>query len=186
MNILNHIIAYKKEEVAVRKLLVPEEELAQSILFKRKCLSLKSNLLKGKDSGIIAEFKRRSPSKGYINENADIKKVTASYTKYGASALSVLTDNHFFGGSSEDLILARANKIPILTLFRENGYFQRLLFRLFRAFDQLDKSIHNRLEISFRLFFLNGTVFVQQFVDISDISFRLLQRHHIQENKYLP
>lgn len=114
MNILNHIIAYKKEEVAVRKLLVPEEELAQSILFKRKCLSLKSNLLKGKDSGIIAEFKRRSPSKGYINENADINKVTASYTRYGASALSILTDNHFFGGSSEDLILARANKIPIL------------------------------------------------------------------------
>ena len=114
MNILDRIIAYKKEEVAVRKLLIPEEELRESILFRRECSSLKKILQEGKSTGIIAEFKRRSPSKGFINQNADVKKITNDYTKYGASALSVLTDNHFFGGNSEDLIIARENEIPIL------------------------------------------------------------------------
>ena len=65
-------------------------------------------------TGIIAEFKRKSPSKGFINRDADIRKVTNVYTKYGASGLSVLTDNHFFGGNAEDLIIARENEIPVL------------------------------------------------------------------------
>lgn len=114
MNILNQIIEYKKAEIEVRKILLPEKELIKSSLFKRKCFSLKKALEDDNGSGIIAEFKRKSPSKGFINRDADIRKVTKAYTKYGASGLSIITDNHFFGGSSNDLVLARENNIPIL------------------------------------------------------------------------
>lgn len=72
------------------------------------------NLLNETKSGIIAEFKRKSPSKGFINRSADVQKVTKDYTDFGASGLSVLTDKNFFGGSSADLIAARENGIPIL------------------------------------------------------------------------
>jgi len=114
MNILDNIIAYKKEEIEVRKLLVPEEALKQSSLFSRSCLSLKKVLEEEKTTGIIAEFKRKSPSKGNINQTAIIKDVVTDYAKYGASALSILTDHHFFGGSSEDMVIAREIDIPIL------------------------------------------------------------------------
>ncbi|MEP6710907.1 MAG: indole-3-glycerol phosphate synthase TrpC [Ferruginibacter sp.] len=114
MDILDKIIAYKREEVEVRKLLVPEEELMESIYFKRTALSLKQNLLKEDSTGIIAEFKRKSPSKGFINQHADVLQVTKEYTSFGASGLSVLTDAHFFGGNTEDLVAARVNNIPIL------------------------------------------------------------------------
>jgi len=66
-------------------------------------------------SGIIAEFKRQSPSKGIINANAKVEEVTVGYMNAGASALSILTDNQFFGGNNEDLIKARElNFCPIL------------------------------------------------------------------------
>ncbi len=114
MNVLNRIIEYKKQEVEVRKLMVPEDELVESVLFNRKTFSLKEFLLDENKTGIIAEFKKKSPSKGFINRDADVKEVTKAYTEYGASGLSVLTDHHFFGGSSEDLLLAREHEIPIL------------------------------------------------------------------------
>jgi indole-3-glycerol phosphate synthase len=114
MNILDKIIAHKREEVAVRKLMVTEEDLKQTLFFKRACISLKQNLLNESASGIIAEFKRKSPSKGFINQHADVMAITNAYTQFGASGLSVLTDNEFFGGSTEDLVLARKNDIPIL------------------------------------------------------------------------
>lgn len=114
MNILNQIVEYKKAEVETRKILVPEKELEKSSLFKRKCISLKNALEDGSKSGIIAEFKRRSPSKGFINKDADVKKVTAAYTRSGAAGLSILTDYHFFGGTTEDLVIARKNDIPLL------------------------------------------------------------------------
>jgi indole-3-glycerol phosphate synthase len=114
MNILDKIIAHKREEVAVRKLMVAEEDLKQTLFFKRACISLKQNLLNENASGIIAEFKRKSPSKGFINQHADVMAITNAYTQFGASGLSVLTDNEFFGGSTEDLIQARKNDIPIL------------------------------------------------------------------------
>lgn len=89
-------------------------DLEKSILFSRETLSLKKALDDENATGIIAEFKRRSPSKGVINDNSDVAEVTSMYTANGASALSVLTDMHFFGGSDNDLVLARDNEIPIL------------------------------------------------------------------------
>jgi indole-3-glycerol phosphate synthase len=114
MNILEAIIARKKIEVEERKASTPVEVLRQSELYVRPRLSLKQFLLDESRTGIIAEFKRRSPSKGSINEDADVVEVTSAYANNGASALSVLTDELFFGGSTEDLIKARINQIPVL------------------------------------------------------------------------
>jgi len=114
MNILDKIILHKKEEVNVRKGLVTEAELMASKYFSRHSLSLKGKLLDSSSTGIIAEFKRKSPSKGFINQYADVEVITKAYTTLGAAGLSVLTDNEFFGGSTHDLVLARENDIPIL------------------------------------------------------------------------
>jgi indole-3-glycerol phosphate synthase len=114
MNILDKIIAHKRIEVANAKATVTEQELMQQDLFSRKTFSLKQFLLDESKTGIIAEFKRQSPSKGIINDKADVLDVTAAYAKYGASCLSVLTDEHFFGGTAKDLARARVNDIPIL------------------------------------------------------------------------
>ncbi len=114
MSILDKIIAHKKEEVEVRKMMIPENELKDSLHFGRRCLSLKESLSDKNKTGIIAEFKRKSPSKGYINQWADAAAVTKAYTQFGASGLSVLTDHEFFGGNNEDLLAARENSIPVL------------------------------------------------------------------------
>ena len=114
MNILETIIARKKIEVAQAKAQVSAATLMQSQFFNRPVFSLKQFLLNQTKTGIIAEFKRQSPSKGIINNTADVVEVTTAYTQHGASCLSVLTDNYFFGGSTEDLIKARVNNIPIL------------------------------------------------------------------------
>ena len=114
MNILDKIIAHKKIEVAERKAVTSIAELEKSPAFTRPVLSLKQFLLDDNKTGIIAEFKRKSPSKGIINDKADVVEVTSAYAKYGASGLSVLTDETFFGGSTEDLVKARVNNIPLL------------------------------------------------------------------------
>ena len=114
MNILDKIIQHKKNEVAKATAKIPVEELMQRDLFKRKTFSLKHFLLDENKTGIIAEFKRKSPSKGIINDKAAVVEVTTAYTKNGASCLSVLTDEDFFGGTADDLINARVNDIPIL------------------------------------------------------------------------
>ncbi len=114
MNILDKIIAHKREEVAVRRLMVTEEDLRQTVYFNKAALSMKKSLLSENASGIIAEFKRKSPSRGFINQHADVETITRAYTQYGASGISVLTDNAFFGGSTEDLVTARQNIVPIL------------------------------------------------------------------------
>jgi indole-3-glycerol phosphate synthase len=114
MNILDTIIANKKKEVEQSRATRPTSELESSSLFTRPVISFSKSLTDENGTGIIAEFKRRSPSKGVINGSADVKTVTAAYTKYGAAALSVLTDAQFFGGSNEDLIEARVNAVPIL------------------------------------------------------------------------
>lgn len=114
-DILETIIAYKRTEVAAMKESVPVKELELSPLFSRMCFSLKQTLKDQDKTGIIAEFKRCSPSKGDINRNVLVEKVTADYSNYGASGLSVLTDHNFFKGNNDDLKIARSiNDIPIL------------------------------------------------------------------------
>ncbi len=114
MNILDKIIAQKRIEVEERIARTSVAELKQQPLYARATLSLKEYLLDDTKTGIIAEFKRQSPSKGVINGKADVLEVTSAYTNNGASCLSVLTDEQFFGGSTADLIKARVNNIPIL------------------------------------------------------------------------
>lgn len=115
MEILDKIVGKKKEEVAQNKALKPIALLEQSIFFKSKCVSLKSYIQREDKSGIIAEFKRRSPSRPEINLYANVEEVSIGYMQAGASALSVLTDEHFFGGKNADLTTARKfNYCPIL------------------------------------------------------------------------
>ncbi len=114
MDILEKIVLQKKKEVALKKSLIPIKQLEASNLFNRKTVSL-SNALRESDSGIIAEFKRRSPSKSVINSISPIQEVARAYEAAGVCGMSVLTDSHFFGGSLEDLLLARATvNIPLL------------------------------------------------------------------------
>jgi len=116
MNILDKIIEAKKLEIKHQKELVDIEVLQDIPDFERQCNSLQNSLLKPGSSGIIAEFKQRSPSKGDINLSAKVDKVTEAYRKAGAAGLSVLTEKHFFGGSQSNLVIAREHNpnIPIL------------------------------------------------------------------------
>ena len=114
MNILEKIVEYKRSEVAKRKAELSIAVLERNNFFSRPVFSLKDFLLDKSKTGIIAEFKRRSPSKGIINDSADVESLTKAFAENGASALSVLTDKEFFGGSNDDLIKARINEIPIL------------------------------------------------------------------------
>lgn len=106
MTILDKIIESKRSEIASRKISAPLSALVNAPLYGRKCLSLKESLLNS-ESGIIAEFKRKSPSLGWINEEADVVEVAAGYSAAGASGISILTDSEFFGGSPLDIMAAR-------------------------------------------------------------------------------
>ncbi len=115
MDILSKIVKHKQSEVAERKSLYPAKLLEQSVYFETPSISLKHYIKRKDKSGIIAEIKRKSPSKGDINLHVSIERTSKGYIKAGASALSILTDREFFGGSSEDLTEARKfNSCPIL------------------------------------------------------------------------
>lgn len=114
MNILDIIVAQKKIEVAQRKAQTSIAELEKGKFFANETLSLKKFLLDETKTGIIAEYKRKSPSKGIINDKATVEEVTTAYAKYGASGISVLTDEMFFGGHLDDLLVATINKVPLL------------------------------------------------------------------------
>ncbi|TSA63419.1 MAG: indole-3-glycerol phosphate synthase TrpC [Sediminibacterium sp.] len=114
MNILDKIVAQKQIEVAARKLQTPVAVLEQMKYFSAETLSLYSFLLDPTKTGIIAEYKRKSPSKGVINDQATVEEVTMAYAKHGASGISVLTDTEFFGGSLTDLLAATINELPLL------------------------------------------------------------------------
>lgn len=114
MTILDEILKTKREEVASRKQIVSARDLMTTPSFSRKRFSMRGTL-ETAPIGIIAEFKRKSPSRGYIHENAEVAEVVDGYTRNGASACSVLTDMTYFGGSLTDLALARqATGIPLL------------------------------------------------------------------------
>lgn len=113
MNILDKIIADKFKEVELKKSIIPVSQLEKSVLFNRKCISLAQNLKSG--SGIIAEHKRRSPSKSVINQSLNVQDVAKGYEEAEVSGISVLTDGKYFGGSLEDILFARASvNIPVL------------------------------------------------------------------------
>ncbi|RVU89993.1 indole-3-glycerol phosphate synthase TrpC [Flavobacterium columnare] len=114
MNILDKIIADKKREVELKKCLISASQLETFPLFDSATKSLSKNL-RNNILGIIAEHKRRSPSKPVINQNLSVDEVSIGYQNAGASGLSILTDGKYFGGSLDDLILAKAaTSIPIL------------------------------------------------------------------------
>jgi len=115
MNILDRIVEDIKEKVASAKCKVSIEQLKATPLFRRETISFKKSLTAPGSSGVIAEFKRRSPSKGIINGEADVREVVLGYEQAGAAAVSVLTNETFFGGCNEYLTAARSVlSIPVL------------------------------------------------------------------------
>lgn len=114
MNILDKIVADKHIEITLRKQLIPVSQLEQSVLFEKPTISLASKL-KNSTTGIIAEHKRRSPSKSVINQNLNVFDVAKGYENAGVCGMSVLTDSKYFGGSLDDLLIARAScNLPLL------------------------------------------------------------------------
>lgn len=115
MTILDEINANKKTEVAAAKVKVSISELMRHPPYNKAVPSLKEYLLSTEKSGIIAEHKRKSPSKGVINANVKLEDVVKGYEQAGASAISVLTDENYFGGTLNDLKIASSLiTIPVL------------------------------------------------------------------------
>jgi indole-3-glycerol phosphate synthase len=116
-DILQEIVAHKRIEVERFKAELSEREIHRQVetILDFSTPSL-SKALCASDSGIIAEFKRKSPSKGWIKEEGKAEEIPLSYQQHGAAALSILTDEHYFGGSDEFIRIARHQgvKIPIL------------------------------------------------------------------------
>jgi indole-3-glycerol phosphate synthase len=128
--ILERIIDSKREEIGNAVKRVSVEQLVSMPAFNRKCISLKESLLKQGSSGIIAEFKQKSPSKGIINATAKPEDVTKGYAEAGASGISVLTDYHYFGGSLENLGKARRTN-PLVPILRKD--FLVDIYQLYEA-----------------------------------------------------
>lgn len=115
MTILDKIVAHKHEEIKQAKKINSVQQLQEHVLFTRTCYSLKDSFAKPNRNGIIAEFKRASPSKGLINGQATVSEVVSGYQASNVSAVSVLTDSDFFQGDLTDLVEARKNlQIPLL------------------------------------------------------------------------
>lgn len=114
MDILTKIVTDKYKEVDLKKSIIPIKQLEQSVLFNKQTISFVRRL-NNSVSGIIAEHKRRSPSKATINQNANVQDVAMGYENAGVCGMSVLTDGKYFGGSLDDLIIARAScNLPLL------------------------------------------------------------------------
>lgn len=114
MNTLERIIAHKRKETEERKALYPISALENCPFFDTQGRSLLQALIKS-DNGIIAEFKRQSPSKGIINNTAQIEQVTQDYQSAGVAGISVLTDLKFFTGTGDDMLKTTVlNNVPIL------------------------------------------------------------------------
>ncbi|MFC3197196.1 indole-3-glycerol phosphate synthase TrpC [Parapedobacter deserti] len=115
MTILDKIIIRKRTEVDLAKASTTMAELEKKPMFARACLPLRDSVLDKTKNGIIAEYKRASPSKGTINDRSSVEDVVRGYQQTGVSAVSVLTDSEFFKGSLTDLVKARtALQVPLL------------------------------------------------------------------------
>ena len=116
MSILDQIIATKRQEVAACKACTTTAQLEKQGFFERACHSLSMSLVQPASMGVIDEFKRKSPSKGIINDRMGVDVVTKGYVEAGAACLSVLTDESYFGGTYADFDLARRTNpnTPIL------------------------------------------------------------------------
>ena len=115
MSILDNIIENKRQEVATRKIVQPIVKLEMQPYFTRKTYSMANQIRQPESLGIISEFKRKSPSKGIINDWSSIEEVTRDYVKAGVSGVSILTDEDYFGGSIEDLQTVRKyENCPVL------------------------------------------------------------------------
>jgi indole-3-glycerol phosphate synthase len=115
MSILQKIVHQKGLEIALAKQSKSIQELQEMPLFYRPTISMSKRIIAEGSSGIIAEFKRHSPSKKWINQNADPVEVVKAYAEAGVAGSSVLTDEQFFKGSLEDLVRVRAAvDIPLL------------------------------------------------------------------------
>ena len=101
-DILQDIIATKRQELEALR--APKPSLRQALL--------------RSDSGIIAEFKRRSPSKGWIREDGRADVIPLSYQQHGAAALSILTDEHYFGGHDDYIRTARRSGVTLPILYK--------------------------------------------------------------------
>ena len=115
MTILDEIIKNKKTEIEKAEKEMPLGKLMDMPFYNRKTLSVKTRLLSFDKPGIIAEFKRQSPSKGIINNSSAISDVIKEYEEAGVAAVSILTDNKYFGGNTDDIISVRNSiNIPVL------------------------------------------------------------------------
>ena len=119
MDILEEITAYKRVEVERFKSALPSRELYRRVesVLDEPLLSMRSALL-ASDNGIIAEFKRRSPSKGWIKEDGKADVIPLNYQKNGAAALSILTDEKYFGGRDEFITEAGSAGVSIPILYK--------------------------------------------------------------------
>lgn len=115
MTILDEIIAHKKQEIAQINKSEQIKQYEKSEYFARECFSFSHMIGNPQKTGIIAEFKRQSPSKGIINDRVTPEAITQAYEKAGASVLSILTNTKYFGGKVDDILSSRPYvSIPIL------------------------------------------------------------------------
>ena len=118
-DILEKIVAHKRVEVEHLKLGLPQDQLEAKVEeFAHKFMPSMSQALLLSQTGIIAEFKRKSPSKGWIHQDASEKVVPLSYQQNGATALSILTDSYFFGGSNTFILAARRKGVNLPILYK--------------------------------------------------------------------
>ncbi|MEI6141522.1 MAG: indole-3-glycerol phosphate synthase TrpC [Mariniphaga sp.] len=117
--ILDQIVVNRRQEVDLQKSKIPLSELKAGLDLSTPRNSLSNRLLLKGSSGIIAEFKRRSPSKGIINDRVLPEIVTKGYAEAGVSGISVLTDSAYFGGSTYDFLCAR-NANPLTPMLRKD------------------------------------------------------------------
>ena len=118
-DILEKIVAFKKQEVEnYKKELKLDTLVERTEILEGSQMAPMSQILKKSTTGIIAEFKRKSPSKGWINKDANPSIIPISYERNGASALSILTDSYFFGGSSVHIRSAKLSKVSIPILYK--------------------------------------------------------------------